>query len=539
MFTAVLLVFFMSISSCKKIPNPYADSDEKDTITYDLLKTSIVVQFFDANTNEYIIAEEGEKFTVRIVGKPKDAVADIVGLQKDEYNPRKGMLTFGLVPGAESVPSTTSPIRFTIVAQSNNYLISTKEVIITSEGDYLVKIFMVNTDNPPQGVSINRLYSVGNLVNGILQDDISIATANSEATVIIPAGTKLLRNDSIELAGKLNLTLAYYSNMEDNALASFTGGITGTVMDNYSINSGVFFPAGMLTLDITDSDWHKASIIENDSIEIVLEITEETYNPVSGSNIVSGDEVSFYSYLPDTGLWVIDQSVYITDTLLGVMSVSVKTTGLHSYNFSWFEENNCNQGSSFEITGNCMQCSSVMIEGVVRKLADNSFVSNISCIGKREDPLNIPFSTGGTPVYIEWGMGDECYFCYVDPVVSPLMIDNMCTQQLIEVPLLDGGPVSMSITAYFIGSCVSDTNIVVLPSFGVWVRPVDATCWRWSSMKNGVSKICDVIYGETYVIGTYYNGIWQEWEVTITEESEYVFDIEFSQSVCSWGFGIL
>ena len=539
MFSAALLVFFMSISSCKKIPNPYTDNDEKDTITYDLLKTSIVVQFFDANTNESIIVEEGKKFTVRIVGKSKDAVADIVGLQKDEYNPRKGILTFGLVPGSESVPSTASPIRFTIIAQSSGYLISTKEVIITSEGDYLVKIFMVNTNNPPQGVSVKRLYSVGNLSNGVLQDDVSIATANSEATVIIPAGTKLLRNDNVELAGKLNLTLAYFSNMEDNALASFTGGITGTVMENNSLNSGVFFPAGMLTLDITDSDWHKAFIIENDSIEIVLEIPEETYNPVSGSNIVSGDEVSLYSFLPDTGLWVIDQSVYITDTLLGELSASVKTTGLHSYIFSWFEENNCNQGSSFEISGSCTQCSSVMIEGVVRKQADNSFVSNISCIGKREDPLNIPFSTGGTPVYIEWGQGDECNFCYVDPVVSPLMIDNMCLQQVIELPLVDGGPVSMSITAYFIGSCVSDTNIVVLPSFGMWVRPVDATCWRWSSMENGVSKICDVIYGETYVIGTYYNGIWQEWEVTITEESSYVFDMEFSQSVCSWVFGIL
>jgi len=532
-------MFFMSISSCKKIPNPYSNSDEKDTITYDLLKTSIVVQFFDANTNEYIIPEEGVDFKVRIVGKSKDVIADIVGLQQDEYTPRKGIITFGLVPGAESVPSTTSPIRFTIIAQLYNYLVSTKEVVITGEGDYLVKIFMVNCDNPPQGVSIKKIFSVGNLVNGVLQDDVSIVTENSEATVIIPAGIKLLRKDSVELAGKLNITLVYYSILEDNALTSYTGGITGTVMENNSLNSGMFFPAGLLTFEISDSDWHKASIIENDSIEILLEILNEAYNPVSGSNIVSGDSVSLYSYMPDTGLWVFDQSVYITDTLLGVLSASVKTLGLHSYNFSWFAENNCNQRSSFEIGGSCMQCSSVMIEGVVRKQADNSFVSNISCIGKREDPLNIPFSTGVTPVYIEWGMGDECNFCYVDPAVSPLMIDNMCSQPTIELPLADVGPVSMSITAHFIGSCVSDTNIVVLPSFGVWVRPIDASCWRWSSMKNGVSKICNVIYGETYVIGTYYNGIWKEWEVTITEESSYVFDMEFSQSICSWVFGIL
>jgi len=97
----------------------------------------------------------------------------------------------------------------------------------------------------------------------------------------------------------------------------------------------------------------------------------------------------------------------------------------------------------------------------------------------------------------------------------------------------------MSIIANFHGLCPSDTNILILPSFGIWIRPIDATCWRWSSMKNGVAQICNVIYGEKYVLGTYYDGNWEEWEITISEEIVYDFTIDFSQSVCTNVFGVL
>lgn len=539
LISIVFLLIYVSFPSCKKIPNPYSDNDEKDTITYDLLTTSIYIQFFDANTNEYIIPEVGTELKVKIVGKSKDAVADILGFQKDEYIPRQGILTLGLVPEAEFVPSSGSPISFTILTELNGYLTSTREVIITNEGDYMLKIFMVNIDNPPPGVLIERSFDIGNLINGILQNTISISTSNLEAIVVIPAGAKLIDSDSINLAGKLNLTLAYYNNIDDKALAVFPGGITGTVIENNSTNSGVFFPTGTLSIEIYDSDWHKAAFIENDSLEISMVVDNQSYNPTTSSNVTVGDMVPLYSYLADTGLWIFDQEAIITDTLFGGLYTSVVTSNLDVYNFSWFEKNNCNQGSRFEISGGCNQCGSIMLDGVVRKQADNTYLSSISLASQRNEPASIPFSTGGTPVYIDWGQSNECNYCYVDPAASPLLIDDMCSQQLIELPLTDDSPVSMSITANFIGSCISDTNILILPSFGVWIRPVDATCWRWSSMKNGVAQICNVNYGETYVLGTYYNGIWEEWEITIAEETTFNFKIEFSQSVCSGVFGIL
>ena len=540
LFLAVITLANISFNSCKKIANPRGNGDSKDTITYNLIKTSIYVQFFDATTNELIIPEEGKELTVRIVGKSKEAVVDIVGIQNEKYYAKQGFITFALNPETEFIPSPGSPVRFTIVAELSSYLTSTKEVTITSEGDYMLKIFMIDKYNPPQGVIIERLNSVGHLFNGVLINPVSIATSNNEAVVVIPAGTRLLDSDSVKLVnGEINLSLSYFSNQEDGALAAFKGGITGTVVQNNSTNSGVFFPAGLIVFEITDSEWHKAAFIEKDSLEISMAIPNQTYNPVTGSNIADGDEVALYSYLADTGLWMFNQWATITDTLYSGFYTTVKTSKMSDFNFSWFENSNCNQGSKFKVEDNCKQCDAIMMEGVVRKQIDNSFVTNICIVGDWNEQINIPFSTGGTSVYIDWGLGNQCNYCYVDPSYSPILIDDMCSQQVVNLPLTDDSPVTMTITATFIGSCPTDTNIVVLPSFGLWIRPQEAACWRWTSMNNGIAEICNVIFGETYVLGTYYDGKWKQWTVTISTEETYTFDIDFSQSVCLNAFGIL
>ncbi|MFK5855670.1 MAG: hypothetical protein QM503_06030 [Bacteroidota bacterium] len=159
--------------------------------------------------------------------------------------------------------------------------------------------------------------------------------------------------------------------------------------------------------------------------------------------------------------------------------------------------------------------------------------------GNRSEAVNIPFTTGSTPVYIDWSSDSECGFCAVSSSVNPLQIDDMCSQQIVELPLTDNGPVTMSINANFSGTCASDTNVLVPPSFGIWIRHTDAMCWRWSSMKFGTAQICGIIYGESYVLGTYYDGIWKEWEITVSEETSYDFEINFSQSVCHDVLGIL
>ena len=534
-FSLLCLLFYMSFTSCKKITNPSIGM--KDTITYDLQKTSIYFQFVDANTNENIISGDIGELIVKVVGYSKFAIADITGIQKDEYIVRNGFLTLAVLP--DYVPSSNSPIIFTIVYQLQKYISSSKEIILTNEGDYIVKVQLVRIDDPPTGVDIKQLYSVGNLYNGVLFDDITISSANEEASITIPAGTKLLDSDTNYLSGKLNLTMVYYNTNEDKALAAISGGICSSIIKNQSSNNVVFFPAGIVRLEIRDSDYKRAAIIEDKMLEINISIPAGTYNPKTKSNVKLGDDLQLFSYLSDTGLWLYNRVDTVKNSLSSGLSIATSTYSPDSYIIGNYKVSSCYEGLSFNLSGDCEQSGSLSVEGIIRKQVDDSYISDISLAAMWNKEINMPYTTGGTEVYIEWNQSSECNTCVVNPSVNPLLIDNMCSQQTNDLPLIDNGSVSISIIADFGGVCASDTNFVILPSFGLWVRQTDSKCWRWTSMKNGIAQVSNLVYGDTYVFGTYYNGIWKEWMVIINEETDYSFTIEFSDWACNNIFGIL
>jgi len=532
-FSVLAVMIFFGNNSCKKIKNPNAGTEIKDTIKYDYLKTRVFVQFFDAATNENITQWDGDPLSVEVVGKSNMAVVDILGNQEDRYYPQNGFITFGILP--EHVPSTSSPITFTIVTDIYNHLSASKEITITDDGDYFVKIPIINLEFPPEGVIVSTLSNVGNLYNGVVHDDVVISTDNSEAQVKVQAGTKLLGADSTSLTGKLNLILVYHKLDNDIGMSTIQGGISSSIVKNNTTAGALFFPAGVIDLLISDSDYKEAHSIEDKALEIKITIPNGTYNSATYSNYKSGDELDVYTYLPDTGLWNYSKSVSVSANLQAV----VYSSGLYSYNFSNKVSISCKEGAKFKTTGGCQECSSTVIDGVIRKNADDSFISSLSLAATGDETIYIPQRTGSAKVYIDWNESSECNGCSVDPAFSHLDIDNMCTHPRQNLPLVDNGLVTTSITGYFNGQCVSDTNYLILPSFGVWVRHMDSQCWQWTSMKLGEAQMCNLIYGETYMVATYFNNQWQEWEMTVIDDSDKYFTIIFTDAVCNEVFGIL
>jgi hypothetical protein len=537
LFSLVFAGLYLNLSSCKKISNPNSNRDIKDTITYDLMKTRIFIQFVDAKTDENIGSIDGRTLTVKLVGNSKNTISDIIGIQKDIYYPINGFLTLALLP--EYSPGGSTPVIFTLISRMNNYVTSSKEIIITSDGDYIIKVKMINMDDPPEGVIIEKMFTVGTLYNGTLHSDVSIATPNNEVSITIPAGTILTDNDNNYLKRFLNLTLVYYNINDDKAMGAVTGGIAGSMVKNNTRNSVTFFPASIFDFVITDSEMVQADNIENKELQIEIKVPDGTYNPNTGGDFKINDIIEVYTYMPDTGMW----NYYGADTVLsGVSSdLSVTTTSseLSDFSFSITKINGCNEGSVFTISGDCQDCGSVQLDGVIRKQADDTYVSDISLAGFRNKEMHTPLSTGNTDVYINWNQANDCNTCIVNPSISPLIIDNMCDQQPTQLPLLSTMPISYFVNADFAGRCISDTNYVILPSFGIWIRPYESKCWRWVSMDKGKSVICNLIYGETYIFGTYFNEIWQEWEVIIDNESNYSFTILFKDEDCNSIFGIL
>lgn len=535
-FTLFLGVIFMGNNSCKKITNPNSNEGSKDTIRYDFLKTRIFVQFVDAVTYQNITTEVGEVFSVEIVGKSYEAVADIIGSRKEKYYPKNGFITFGIFQ--EFVPSINSPIRFTIATSLTNHYPASKEIIITNDGDYYVKIPIINMDLPPDNVSITQLSNVGNLYKGIVHDDIIIATENGEAQITIPAGTELTAEDNSYLSGSLNITLIHHSNDNDMSMATIQGGISSSILKNTYSSKVLFYPANVIDFKIFDIDGKEAYYVEKKMIKVTTVIPDNAYNPNTASNYKLGDQIEVFSYLPDTGLWNYDNEVTITSGGSGLV-VAASVTGLHSYNISNYKSVSCNEGLSFKLTGDCPECGSLLVEGIMRKQADDSFITGVSIAATWNETSYFPYRTGINNVYIDWAESSNCNTCIVNPAYSPLSIIDMCSHPQVYLSLIDNGFATTSIMANFSGKCSSDTNFIILPSFGIWVRQPDSPCWQWNSMINGSAQICNLVQGETYILGTYFDDMWQEWTIIVDDQEEYNFKIEFSGSVCHDVFGIL
>ena len=86
------------------------------------------------------------------------------------------------------------------------------------------------------------------------------------------------------------------------------------------------------------------------------------------------------------------------------------------------------------------------------------------------------------------------------------------------------------------GFCPNKPDLIIRPAFGVWFRSLDNFCWRYSEQKNGFAEICDVELGNTYVVGTYYDNVWQEWQIFIEENQEYQLELNLTDNVCGEAF---
>ncbi len=532
----VTILLTVANYSCKKIVNPNNGNDSKDTIQYTFLKTRVFVEFVDAATNEIITTYNGSILTAEVIGKSNMLVADILGNTKEKFFPQNGLLTFGLLP--DIPPSASSPINFTIKTNLMRHLTAFKEVTITEEGDYYISIPIINLDMPPEGVIIETRNNAGNLYNGVVHEDIVIATSGGEAQVTIPAGARLFSSDSNYLSVNLNISLIYHNLDSDIGMATISGGVNSSIIQNNSITNALFFPGAVLDLRISDNNYMHASYIEDKKLEIEVVIPDGTHNPATTSAYKNGDIIEVSSYLPDTGFWShIESSEVIYEN--GKLMATTTTFELHSYIFSNFNSINCNDGVSFKLQGGCQQCGSMLVDGILRKEADDSFISYITLAANWEGTAGILQRAGNTKSYIDWSDNNNCNSCSVDPVASPTAIDNMCANSTINLPMIDNGGGVISINAKFTGQCVSDTNFIILPSFGIWTRHIDSQCWRWSSMENGMANICNLNFGESYIIGTYFDDSWQQWEITIDNDADYNFTLEFSDYVCNDIFGII
>lgn len=525
-----LALFLLIFADSCKVKNPLEGA--KLIINYDILKSYINVQFEDAATGKLIGFEGNNQVKVTITGENADAVLDNTGVLKEEYKSSNGFLGLALNPNNKFIPTQSNPIKFTIVAKIDGYISTSKNVTISEEGTYHLKIVMTDVSNPPSGVIVREAKGVGNLESGTgsLLSELVVKTSGDEVEIIIPEGTVIKDSDGNTLSGSLDITLVYFDNLLDGSLAAFPGGLITRVNQNGQTLDGAFFSAGFVALEIADENGNSAETFEENQVLLNMIVKAPTYNPETQTNVAAGNELPVYSYNTKNGEWTLEQTVIVESGEGSDYLASAELSHLSYWNFDWFSSQYCDNGVTFKFTGNYAGCGCTELTGIMRKQADNTFLSYIyfyACDGQLNPTYYAP---ANIPVYIEW-YDNACSGVVVQEDIT--YIDNLCSTDIIEVNITTANTNRTDITVDIMAHCTSNPNAVLKPNFGVWFRPADSYCWRWAYMSNGLADICDIEIGKEYVIGTNLSGSWYQTNYTITESSILEWDIELPSDVCS------
>ncbi len=542
LYILVATIFFVELSGCKK---KNLAEGAKLIINYDLMKTTITVNFVDAKTHELIGKQGGKSVKITVGGADKDAVVDITGVKNEFYKSVNGFMSLALNPNAPFVPSVDNPIRVSLIAKTDGYITTGKSLLITKEGNYQIQIAMIDLGNLPDGVEKVWKTGMGNIVDDTLQGDVNITTPATNVKFTIPSGTIILDAGGNALQSPLTVSIIYFSNRSNEALAAFPGGLFVSIDNNGVIQDGTFFSAGFTTIEVYGANGRKAKTFINKKPRIEMLVNANTYNPETQSTIANGDLLPLYSYEPDSGTWsyegvdtIISNGTSRTFAKTNGFSVSAEITHLSYFNFDWFWLASCNNGGQLVFHFDTLNtCNGSYLTGIIKKQVDSSYLTWIGVNAYYGDTVNLMYAPSGIPVFIDWH-SSSCNNAVVAPQANPLLIDDLCANSIHSIPLVPEGRYISTTTIDVSAYCSSNSNIVIRPSFGIWYRRVNDFCWNWADMFNGYSRVCGLQIGTEYVFAIYYEGNWETWNATINQSFYIVHRFQLPSSVCNNVFGM-
>ena len=525
-----LLLLLLLSDSCK---NP--TEDVKLIINFEPIKTYVNVEFVDASTGELIVEESRNDIHVIISGTNQDAVIDNIGQQHESYEIIDGTLSLGLNPNNPFVPTKDNPIRFNVVASSEGYISTSKSIYIISEGNYFVEISMVEINNPPVGVSIIEKTGVGELVDGQIQNEVIINTNNQKAQLIIPEGLVMKDASGVKLNGKLNILLAHFNNLEETSLTSFPGGLIASVTNNGLTEDGVFFSGGFAAIEISDESGRQANSFSNGTVNLLMQVPAETYNPETGTPVIVGDDIPLYSYAPETGEWAFEEILTIIEQR-NVLGISANLTHLSYFNIDWFRAPTCDEGGIMWFTGDFELCSSVLIRAKTYKQSDGTYMASTYGYVSEGEPFTLIHVPDGIPVFIDWYSKIYDYY-EVAPEADPTYVDDLCSDEEYTIPIVlrDENTQIEEIKIECSGYCANNPNVEIKPTF--WFRywpKGDYSKQKWRKMTNGKTYICgENLIGTEFTVGILLGIHFQYYDVTPTL-GEYIYlEVDFPTDICN------
>ncbi len=521
----LLMLFAMTTVACKKIKDPTEGA--KLIVDYNLIQTSWSLKFIDAASGEIINNSEVE---VRVNGQYKDYVCDITGVLHTDYIYHSKEGFFGCAVPYNVKPDPDNPVIFDLSFSCQGYIPTSVPVVATREDHFIMEIPLVNYNNLPNGVVMQRATAQTN--NGILTENLQVTTAaipttGKSASLNIPAGTALKTGDGSLANGNVEATLILFSNMDDESLQAIPGGLIASVEGE--TNPKMFFSAGFVIIEMTDDSGNEIVTLEGGEATLEAGVADQTYNPDEGRTVMGGDEVSLWSYYAPNSERKYEDRTVTVNTKNGLM-VSLNLNQLAWLGFDWVWNSICWEGVPLIFNSQDYGCDCIYMEAIVREelSGNNNILFTLpvyACLGE-EYPMT--FMPASLPVSIEF----EAPCSPTHTAQQFYYFNDLCSQEIVYIELISGQNLS-NVILDVSGYCPDEPDIIIRPTVGAWFRNINDWCWRWTFMTNGYANICDVQIGETYVVGIYYDGEWEEAEVHVTQEVYYYHQIELTYDICN------
>ncbi|WP_111861217.1 hypothetical protein [Acinetobacter sp. CFCC 10889] len=315
---------------------------EETIVSADLLqgRVAIPLQFVDAKTGE-IIQDQ-------VIIKAQDDLAQSnVYEEPSDQDSTAGYGYVYLKADAVKNASPSKPVKLRVILSSENYFGTSVDIIYTGTALLPQKISLVNKAAPPAGVAVALQKEVKADATGKLLKDIQltarttdVASKNAAASFNLPANTILKDEKGQALTGDLQVSIGYFSPKAENIGAIFPGGLNPDqvkIFENnqWKFEQGYFITAGLMAVDIIDSQGRKAHLLSNGQGTMTIQAPAGLLNPETNLPIKDGDTIPVWSHSESTGLWQKELVGTFKQNAQANFDVSYQVSHLSFWNLDW------------------------------------------------------------------------------------------------------------------------------------------------------------------------------------------------------------
>ncbi|GAB3897899.1 hypothetical protein GCM10028803_16620 [Larkinella knui] len=292
-----------------------------------------------------------DKLTVKIAGPDADKIVTTLNTKKFKLT-SDGKLFLCLAPS--TTPSSSAPIRFTIVTLSTESISSLQEIKLENTANRNLTIALHSNKNDAEPAH----QSFKGSDNGTVQTTATVQTKSepnvSQSTVTVPQGSEIKDVAGQPVGGALTVTVDPVNNSNTSkAVSELPGnGIinASTPAGGFLGNQQVLSVAGGVRITVYNDEYQLAKTFSK-PIQIAFSLHSQLMNPTTGRTIQPGDQIPLFSFDEVANKWTREESGKVQRNASGNLEYVADISHLSLWVVAFTEEV-CADGPTFKFISN-------------------------------------------------------------------------------------------------------------------------------------------------------------------------------------------